>query len=118
MKVEELVGQYKVTGSNQDDSKNTYHGILHLQLDPSNRIKADWLINKEQKQEGIGFFKDNILVINFTYQGADENSYRGVVVYKCLSQNILDGFWSEDYGDPHFLGTERCFRINPLELLD
>jgi len=33
------------------------------------------------------------------------------VVYKCLNKNILEGFWSEEHGNPKFLGSENCFRI-------
>jgi len=42
-----------------------------------------------------------------------------VVVYRCISSDILDGFWSEKYGDPLYMGTERCFRIKDAnELLN
>jgi len=34
------------------------------------------------------------------------------VVYKCLSKDVLDGFWSEKHGDPLFLGAEQAFRIH------
>lgn len=37
--------------------------------------------------------------------------YKGIVVYKCLNKDILEGFWSEELGNPKFLGTENCFRI-------
>jgi hypothetical protein len=35
-----------------------------------------------------------------------------VVVYKCLSKDVLDGFWSEKHGDPFFLGAEQAFKIH------
>ncbi len=58
-------------------------------------------------------------MINFCYLGEDENTFKGVVVYRCISNDILDGFWSEEYGDPLHLGTERCFRIkNQKELVN
>jgi hypothetical protein len=70
-------------------------------------------------QTGTGFFKDHILVINFRYKGDKNKLYKGVVVYKCLSKDLLEGFWSEKHGDPFYLGTERCFRIGaPTVLLN
>ncbi|CAM1342109.1 hypothetical protein [Tenacibaculum amylolyticum] len=107
----DLVGEYSIIGSNQDESDQNYRGVLSLTLDENHRIIAKWLIHNEQEQYGTGFFKDNILVINFTYNDEEAAIYNGVVVYRCLTKDILDGFWSEEYGDPKFLGTERCFRI-------
>lgn len=118
MDVIELAGNFSIIGSNQDDSDVTYKGILSLEVDKHNRIIAHWLINNEQEQTGIGFFKDNILVINFNYVGNDASIYRGVVVYRCLTKDILDGFWSEEFGNPNFLGSERCFRLNENNDLD
>jgi len=110
MEIEELIGEYSIIGSNQDESENTYTGTLTLSLDTNNRIKAEWIINNDQIQLGSGFFKDNILVINFNYNGDDKKVYKGVVVYRCISKDILDGFWSEKHSDPLYLGEERCFR--------
>lgn len=111
MKKEDLIGNYQIIGSNQDNSENTYKGTLSLSFDESGRILAKWLINKSQEQFGVGFFKNNILVINFQYQGDENTAYFGTVVYKCISKDILEGFWSEEFGDPAFLGEENCFRI-------
>lgn len=111
MNIEDLVGRFNIIGSNQEASDASYKGVLTLELDANNRILAKWLIQTNQEQIGSGFFKDNILVINFSYLGANEQTYKGVVVYRCISRDILDGFWSEKYGDPLHLGTERCFRI-------
>jgi len=109
--VTNLAGIYTIIGSNQDETAITYKGTLTLTLDNNNRIIAKWLINNSQKQFGTGFFKDGILVINFNYQGEDSNTYKGVVVYRCISNEILDGFWSEEFGNPAYLGKERCFKI-------
>jgi len=114
MTVEDLIGTYQIIGSNQDAEENTYKGTLSLTLDKNKRVKAKWLINNEQLQTGNGFFRDNILVINFKYQGENDNTFKGVVVYRCLSKNLLDGFWSEKHGNPLYLGKERCFRVNEL----
>lgn len=110
MTVEELVGVFQIKGSNQDAAKSSYEGALELSLDINDRIVALWNIGNDQVQKGTGFFKDNILVINFNYQN-DGLIFKGVVVYKCLSKDLLDGFWSEKHGDPNFLGTEQAFRI-------
>ena len=111
MTIEDLAGTFNIIGSNQDSSEQTYTGTLTLTLDVNKRIIAKWLINNEQEQIGRGFFKNNILVINFSYQSVNNVTYKGVVVYRCISNTILEGFWSEKHGDPLYLGTERCFKI-------
>lgn len=111
MKIKDILGKFSIIGSNQNDDENSYTGELTLTLDEHNRIIAKWLINKSQEQFGIGFFKDNILVINFNYVGDENNMYFGIVVYKCLTKDIFEGFWSEEFGNPKFLGSENCFRI-------
>lgn len=111
MQIEDLIGNYQIIGTNQDDSENTYKGTLSLSFDDKGRILAKWLINKSQEQFGVGFFKKNILVINFKYQGDEDSTYYGTVVYTCISKDILEGFWTEEMGNPEFLGTENCFRI-------
>jgi hypothetical protein len=111
MTIQDLIGTYNIIGKNQEDTDVNYTGVLIFELD-NNRLIARWIINKEQEQIGTGFFKDNILVINFNYQGEDDLRYDGVVVYRCLTKDILDGFWSEKHGNPLYLGEERCFRIN------
>ena len=114
MTLQEIAGHYSVIGSNQNAESNTYKGVLTLAVDESNRIRAKWLINDTQEQLGYGFFKDNILVINFNYK--NENTvFKGVVVYKCISKDVLEGFWSEKHGDPNYLGEERCFRMDKLK---
>ena len=111
MSIEEIVGEYSIIGTNQDEGGNTYKGSLSLSIDANQRIAAEQIINNNQRQLGSGFFKDNILVVNFYYYGDDGNIYKGVAVYRCISKDILDGFWSEKHGDPLYLGEERCFRI-------
>ncbi|WOD42992.1 hypothetical protein [Hwangdonia lutea] len=111
MTIQQLQGTYNIIGSNQDVEGNSYKGTLKLSLDENNRISAKWLINNSQEQFGSGFFKNNILVINFNYKGDQEIVYKGVVVYKCITKDVLDGFWSEKHGNPLYLGEERCFRV-------
>ena len=111
MNIKELIGEFSIVGSNQDQEATTYKGTLELKLDENNRVIAKWTINTNQEQLGTGFFKDNILVINFNYKGDDAIIYNGVVVYKCLTKDVLDGFWSEKHGNPLYLGVERCFRV-------
>ncbi|SDS03249.1 hypothetical protein SAMN05216503_1757 [Polaribacter sp. KT25b] len=117
MTTQDLIGNFSIIGSNQDADENTYKGTLSLTLDKNERVIAKWVINKTQHQFGSGFFKNNILVINFNYKGFENKTYKGVVVYKCINKNILEGFWSEELGNPTYLGSENCFRItdkNPL----
>ncbi|MFD1014444.1 hypothetical protein [Winogradskyella rapida] len=111
MTIHQLPGRYNIIGTNQDAEAISYKGILELSLDENNRIRAKWLINNVQEQLGTGFFKDNILVLNFNYKGEANKTFKGVAVYKCLTKDVLDGFWSEKHGDPLYLGEERCFRI-------
>ena len=118
MTIQDLVGNYAVEGSNQEASNAvTYRGTLTLKLDANHRIIAQWKIG-DHIQNGTGFFKDQILVINFSYQGDDEMLYKGVAVYRCLSPDILDGFWSEKYGNPLYLGSEYCVRIRDTGFLN
>lgn len=117
MTSQDFIGTYSIIGKNQVSTEVTYSGTLILSLDSNKRIVAKWLINNEQEQTGLGFFKDNILVINFQYLDDDSNVYKGVVVYRCLTKNILEGFWSEELGDPKYLGIENCFRVES-ELLN
>ncbi|MBM1106798.1 hypothetical protein JQC67_11660 [Aurantibacter crassamenti] len=112
MIIKELIGDFDILGKNQDAEGSAYKGSLNLSLDVNGRIVAVWTIGKNESQHGTGFFKDNILVINFNYIGANDQIYKGVVVYRCLTKDILEGFWSEKHGNPLYLGTENCFRRN------
>ncbi|TDO99095.1 hypothetical protein [Flavobacterium sp. 245] len=115
----DLIGKYSISGSNQEENNEiSYKGILTLSLDKNNRIIANWLINGTQKQKGSGFFKDDILVINFSYKGDDHKIYKGVAVYRCVTKDFLDGFWSEKHGNPFYLGTEHCLRMESTETLN
>jgi hypothetical protein len=118
MNVQDLVGNYSIIGNNQEAEETSYKGELCLSLDENYRIIAIWNIEGTQEQFGTGFFKDNILVLNFNYQGDENTIYKGVAVYRCISKDILDGFWSEKYGNPLYLGEERCFRIKENILLN
>ncbi|ROI06924.1 hypothetical protein EGI16_03200 [Chryseobacterium sp. G0240] len=117
MTIHDLAGTYSIAGSNQEDSSEaTYHGTLTLSVNENNRIAARWVIG-DHIQNGTGFYKDQILVINFNYEGDDHKIYKGVAVYRCLSKDILDGFWSEKHGNPLYLGSEYGVRIqNSWEL--
>lgn len=117
MNVEDLVGSFNILGSNQDAAGNNYKGTLELTLDEHDRVIATWLIYENQLQSGTGFFKNDILVINFKYKGDNDLTYKGVVVYRCITKDILDGFWSEKHGNPRYLGEERCFRIGVTDNL-
>lgn len=117
MTVYDLAGTYSIKGSNQEKSSDiSYYGTLTLAIDSFDRIVAQWIIG-DHIQNGTGFYKDSILVLNFNYEGDDHNIYKGVAVYRCLSKDVLDGFWSEKHGNPLYLGSEYCLRIeNPIFL--
>ncbi len=117
MTIEELVGHYSIEGSNQDENGSVYYGVLSLSLDANHRIVAKWTIG-DHIQTGSGFFKNDILVINFNYEGDEGKVYKGVAVYRCLNNNTLDGFWSEKHGNPLYLGSEYCVRIQAPEFLN
>ncbi|MPS74891.1 MAG: hypothetical protein E2590_17305 [Chryseobacterium sp.] len=117
MTVDDLVGHYAVEGSNQDEQGIAYHGFLTLGLDESKRIIAQWTIG-DHIQNGTGFFRDDILVINFHYEDDEGKVYKGVAVYRFINKNVLDGFWSEKHGDPLYLGSEYCTRIPAVEFLN
>lgn len=111
MNSKDILGTFSVLGSNQDNEGNCYNGTLTLAFDQNKRINARWIINHDQIQQGTGFFRDNILVINFNYEGEGQIIFKGVVVYRCITPDVLDRFWSEKHGNPLYLGTERCLRI-------
>jgi hypothetical protein len=115
MKIQDLVGKFAIKGINQDAAQTPYKGRLELTLNSNNKINAIWTIGENQTQEGVGFFKDDILVVNFKYKGEAEQTFKGVVVYRCLNRNLLKGFWSEKFGDQSTLGEENGVRINPFE---
>ncbi|MCE3074652.1 hypothetical protein [Chryseobacterium gwangjuense] len=118
MTVQDLAGSYSVQGSNQEETGHiSYHGFLTLSLDANNRIIAQWIIG-DHIQNGTGFYKDQILVINFNYEGDDQKVYKGVAVYRCLNKDTLDGFWSEKHGNPLYLGSEYCVRVKGSEVLN
>jgi len=117
MTVHDLAGSYAVEGSNQEEKGPSYHGILTLDTDENNRIVAQWTIG-DHSQHGTGFFKDDILVINFHYEGDGGDIYKGVAVYRCINSNTLDGFWSEKHGNPLYLGSESCTRIGAVGYLN
>ncbi|MBF4983779.1 hypothetical protein FNJ87_05335 [Nonlabens mediterrranea] len=117
MKVQDLIGTYQIKGHNQDQEKSSYSGTLTLSVDQHDRIIALWQIGDVQTQKGYGFFKDHILVINFNYKSDDGELYKGVVVYRCLTKNVLEGFWSEDEGNPEFIGSEQALRIKDTDEL-
>ncbi|REC61512.1 hypothetical protein DRF65_15075 [Chryseobacterium pennae] len=110
MTVHDLAGTYSIKGSNQEESDEfSYQGTLILSVDENARIIAQWMIG-DHIQNGTGFYKDHILVLNFNYEGDDHNTYKGVAVYRCLRKDVLDGFWSEKHGNPLYLGSEYCVR--------
>lgn len=110
--VEQFIGTYKILGSNQDEEASNYQGILRLNSHDGEIIEGEWTIAADQKQYGIGLIEDSRLVLKFHYMGDDGNQYQGIVEYHIVSDGILEGFWTEEFGDNRFLGTEQCFKMN------
>ena len=81
------------------------------------------LIKEKLSYIELKITQDNEQKVNITsqlneLQDTYKNIYKGVVVYKCISKDILDGFWSEKHANPLYLGKERCFRIKENQLLN
>ena len=74
----DIIGTFSIMGSNQDANENWYKGKLDLSLDQNNRIIAKWTINGNQEQFGTGFFKNNILVIQFNYKDIEDKNHKGI----------------------------------------
>lgn len=51
-------------------------------------------------------------------ESEDRKIYKGVAVYRCITKDILDGFWSEKHGNPLYLGSEYCVRISNGDFLN
>ena len=51
MKIQDLIGDFQLIGSNQSENENTYKGTLSITLDQTNRVIAKWLINESQALE-------------------------------------------------------------------
>ncbi|WP_405382434.1 hypothetical protein [Maribacter sp. LLG6340-A2] len=114
---EQLKGTYHILGFNQNKEASRYSGYLHVTTTGTHRVNAEWIIDGEQTQLGTGFYHNNILVINFSYEGDARKIYKGVVVYRVINKNILNGFWSEKHGNDAYLGIEECRRLNKSETL-
>ncbi|WP_233244217.1 hypothetical protein [Brumimicrobium oceani] len=113
-------GSYNIIGLNQDEEQGRYFGFLHISKVSEIRVNAEWVINGEQVQQGSGFFHGDTLIINFSYEGEEDNEgkiYKGVVVYKLINNVILTGFWSEKHGNDEFLGFEEGRKLKESETI-
>jgi len=114
-----LQGIYQIIGYNQDKEESGYTGYLQLTVTGMHRVTAIWTISGVQTQTGKGFFKNDILVLNFAYEGELKDrpkTFKGVVVYAFINNAILDGFWSEKYGDDAYLGFEEGRKLTASEI--
>lgn len=111
LQLKDFLGTYKILGSNQNEEASNYQGILKLSSNDQKTVEAEWLIGTSQKHSGIGFLEGSQLVIKFQYEGDDNHIYQGVAEYHLVEKGILEGFWTEEYGDNRFLGTEQCFKL-------
>lgn len=117
MTIEKLTGSFAITGVNQDIEKSTYKGVVNFSLNENNQVIAKWVINNEDEQFGVGFFKNNLLVINFYYENDLGERFTGTVSYKCITEDYFVGIWSEEEGNPNYIGEEQCFRIQSNDKL-
>ena len=111
MNLKSLQGNYNIVGVNQDFEKSTYKGVLNLKINNQNQVIAKWIINNEDEQFGVGFYKNQTLVINFYYENDLSEKFTGTVSYKCITQDYFEGIWSEADGDSNYIGEEQCYRI-------
>ena len=109
--LKDFLGTYNILGSNQDEEASNYKGILKLSSQKDQIVEAEWIIGSSQKHYGIGFMEDSRLIIRFQYEGDDDEIYHGVAEYHLVEKGILEGFWTEEFGDNRFLGTEQCFKL-------
>lgn len=110
--INDFIGTYKILGSNQDEEASNYQGLLKISSLDGEIIEAEWTIGDSQKHQGIGLLEDSRLLLKFRYEGDDGQTFHGVVEYHLLESGILEGFWTEEYGDNRFLGTEQCFKLD------
>ncbi|MFT4755258.1 MAG: hypothetical protein ACI9GM_000913 [Salibacteraceae bacterium] len=113
MRITDVLGNYLVEGANQNEEETKYEGSLILSLRADGRLNAVWQIDPDQMQYGIGFFKNEMLVINFYYVGDNDAVFRGVVAYNCSNMDTLAGIWSEEAGDSKYVGVETAHKIQP-----
>jgi hypothetical protein len=111
MNITDLIGNYSIEGSNQNKEETHYSGMLTLSFLSETRLDAVWKITPDQMQYGIGFFKNDTLVVNFYYVGDDKSIYHGVISYHCNSNGVLNGVWSEEMGNPDCVGVEKAIKI-------
>lgn len=117
LKIQDISGQYDIIGSNQNNSEDNYCGKLFLTVKLEDTVSAKWIINNNQEQYGTGYLKNNLLTINFYYYGHNNKIYKGKVVYRILTKDILEGTWTEEYGDKNYVGTENCFRVKNSKII-
>lgn len=111
MKISEIVGSYILEGTNQDAEGSKYEGSLDLSLASDATLRAVWLINANQMQHGVGSIKDEVLIIDFQYLGANDELYNGIVAYQQESENTLHGVWTEEAGDSKYVGVEKAYKV-------
>ena len=111
MKINDIIGNYLIEGANQNEEGSKYRGSLTLTIRAKGGIHAVWKIEPDQMQYGVGFFNNNMLVINFYYKGDNEVVFKGVVAYTCNSNGTLDGIWSEEIGDSKYVGLEKAHKL-------
>ena len=62
-------------------------------------------------QHGVGTIKDEVLIIDFQYLGANDEFYNGIVAYQLEAENTLNGVWTEEAGDSKYMGVEKAYKV-------
>lgn len=89
------VGTYRVIGQNPDDLESCYIGNVDF-LFEDEIWKAKWNIAGFTHSAYGMLITPNILVFNYSYEDADNNTKLGIVSYNFLSNTIVKGSWIED----------------------
>ncbi|NLR91056.1 hypothetical protein [Flammeovirga agarivorans] len=91
-----IIGNYAVFGHNPWDSTSEYTGNVSIQELDKNKFHIDWTVGfSDYYQKGTGQWIKNFFVVNFDYKD-NQQTYKGVVIYKSIDDETLEGFWIEE----------------------
>jgi hypothetical protein len=108
--IDEIKGNYSITGSNPGSSKNSYFGQLAIQPH-GELVKGTWQIGYDnQQQKGLGFIHKNLLAMDFYYTD-DAQRFYGQVIYE-MKDEELTGYWVER--NVEGIGREQASWLNGL----
>lgn len=85
-------GTYELVGSNNESRVVNYRGEVIITRLGSN-YELLWLIGRQQRQLGIGILHENLLSVAY-YGLSPSDSDFGVVSFRLISENELEGNWA------------------------